>query len=812
MTIHFSHLEKITGGTLLQLGQDDVVRILCIDSRKASAAEGTLFFAIKGERHDGHQYVGTLYAAGVRNFVLEQPVDIDGFPDASILLVPSSIVALQQLASFHRRQFSLPVIGITGSNAKTTIKEWLYQMLSKDKITIKSPGSYNSQIGVPLSVWQIQSHHTLGIFEAGISRPGEMRQLKDVMLPTIGIFTNIGTAHDEGFRTTTEKISEKLILFEDVGTLIYCCDQEAVHAIITGSGIPSLSWGSGSSAAIRVSFDARLCTYQYKNVQYKLELPFADNASRENCLHCVAAMLHLGYDASTIQSRVTGLRSIPMRMELKEGINYCQLIDDSYNNDLGGLEIALQFLANQHQKQLKRVVLSDILESGMAPEALAKRIASLIRQFNIQRFVGIGPVLSRYREFFPPSSEFYNTTEDFLVQFDFGQLSQEIILIKGARAYAFEKIVSRLQRKVHGTVLEIDLNAIVYNLNFFKSKLSNATKVMAMVKAFAYGSGSAEIANLLQYHRVDYLGVAYADEGLELRKNHINLPIMVMNPSEESFDAIIANALEPEVYSLGILRSLCSFLEGRPCNIHLKLDTGMHRLGFDREDLPEALNILNSSTNIKVVSIFSHLAGADDPRHDAFSKQQLRRFMEGADYLTAGLGYKPLYHILNSPGILRLPEMHLDMVRLGIGLYGIDPTVEGSYPLKPVATLRSVVSQVKQIKQGESIGYGRKGVAEKDARIAVIAIGYADGYSRALSNGVGEVLVHGKRAKVIGNVCMDMTMVDVTGIHVNEGDEVILYGKDFPIHKIAESIHTIPYEVLTNTSERVKRVFISDGI
>ncbi|MDH4296864.1 MAG: bifunctional UDP-N-acetylmuramoyl-tripeptide:D-alanyl-D-alanine ligase/alanine racemase, partial [Cyclobacteriaceae bacterium] len=739
--IHFSQLEKITGGTILQIAKDDLINSLCIDSRKATTSAGTLFFAIKGERHDGHQYIGALYEYGVRQFVVEQSVlNLKSLPDANLIQVQSCVAALQQLAGFHRRQFAIPVVGITGSNGKTIIKEWLYQMLSKDRVIVKNPGSYNSQIGVPLSVWQIQSYHSLGIFEAGISKPGEMAKLKEIMRPTIGIFTNIGSAHNEGFQNQAQKISEKLKLFEDTEILIYCRDHESIHTNIAKTGIHTLSWGSSTLASVQTSFHGSLCTLQYKNQLHTLNLPFLDSASRENCLHCITAMLHMGYGMMEIQNRVNGLRAIPMRMELKESINQCQLIDDSYNNDLGGLEIALQFLTNQHQKKNKRLILSDILESGLEDEELAGRVASLVNQNLVQNFVGIGPVLNRFKHFFAPTSAFFPTTEDFLNKFDLNQLQQEIILVKGARVYGFERIIRRLQRKVHGTVMEIDLGALVHNLNFFKSKASPTTKVMVMVKAFAYGSGSTEIANILQYHKADYLGVAYADEGIELRMNNIALPIMVMNPSHESFDAILNYNLEPEIYSLPILRSWINFLAGRSCRIHIKLDTGMHRLGFDAEDIQEVINLLSANTNIGVASIFSHLAGADDSRHDSFSKKQLRIFMQEADEISYGLGYKPLYHILNSSGILRLPEMQLDMVRLGIGLYGVDPTGDGLGPLRPVATLKTLISQIKRIKRGETIGYGRKGLAEQDSRIAVIAIGYADGYSRAFSDGVGEVL------------------------------------------------------------------------
>lgn len=813
MPILFSALAEITGGRNLLLSRDSFIFSLCIDSRKATDAPGTLFLAIKGERNDGHLYIHTLYSLGVRQFVVERPIaDLDLLNEANIIMVESGISALQKLVSVHRSQFSIPIIGITGSNGKTIIKEWLYQMLSRDQVVVKNPGSYNSQVGVPLSVWQLQPYHQLGIFEAGISRPGEMERLERVIQPTLGIFTNIGSSHSEGFASQEQKILEKLKLFKGVELLIYCKDHDAIDKTISQLDIKTFSWGMNPRSDVVVEFNNGTCVIGYENVMYNLDLPFSDKASRENCLHCVVLMLKTGYSIRQIQEKIAGLRSVPMRMELKEGINHCQLIDDSYNNDLGGLALALQFLANQHQKPRKRLILSDILESGLENEELVKQIASLAFQNNVHHFVGIGPVLSDYRYLFPESSTFYLSTKDFLDRFDFSALHQEIILVKGARAFEFEKIVNHLQRKVHSTVMEIDLDSLVHNLNYFKARLRTSTKIMVMVKAFAYGSGSTEIANVLQYHKIDYLGVAYADEGVELRKNNIKVPIMVMNPSEESFEAIISHSLEPEIYSFRIFRALLRYLNGSPCRIHLKLDTGMHRLGFEERDISELIRVLVLNQNIQVASIFSHLAGADESRHDTFSREQSERFIIWADQIASALGYRPLYHILNSPGILRLPELQLDMVRLGIGLYGVDPTSEGYNQLQPVATLKTIISQIKHIKQGESIGYGRKGVAQKDSKIATIAIGYADGFSRAFSQGVGEVMIRGKRAKVIGNVCMDMTMADVTEIEANEGDEVILFGKQFPIQEIASKIKTIPYEILTSTSERVKRVFVAEGI
>jgi alanine racemase len=547
-----------------------------------------------------------------------------------------------------------------------------------------------------------------------------------------------------------------------------------------------------------------------KNGEFNIMPPFSDSASVENLFHCITLMIYFKYKGKVIQERIQTLRVVSMRLELKDGISHCQIIDDSYNNDLGGLQISLDFLKNQKQKLRKRVILSDMLQTGLSGEESVGKIASLINSVGIDSFIGIGPLLQGNKHLFSGDASFYETTDNFLNGFKSDQYHDEVILVKGARTFQFERIVNKLQRKHHGTVMEIDLESLVYNLNFFKAKLPN-TKLMVMVKAFAYGSGSTEVANVLQYHRVDYLGVAYVDEGIDLRRNNIKLPIMVMNPSEESYEQLLSYNLEPEVYSFGMLKSLIKFLRGKECRVHVKLDTGMHRLGFVEDDINDLLELLKVNKNLHVASIFSHLAAADESQHDDFSMHQGAIFKKCADMISATLTYKPLYHILNSSGILRMPQFHFDMVRLGIGLFGVDPAALQTN-LKPVATLKTIISQIKHVPKGESIGYGRMGNATQDISIATIAIGYADGFSRAFSLGKGEVLIRGMRAPVIGNVCMDMTMVDVTGIPASEGDEVIIFGESLSIQELAKRIGTIPYEILTNTSERVKRVFVALGI
>lgn len=807
----FSELEKISGGKTLRIFQDLPVQNLVIDSRKAIVGNSSVFFAIAGSRNDGHAYIKDLYSSGVRQFVVERSLDLREIPEANVLLVNSATHALQDVVCAHRVQFKYPVIGITGSNGKTIVKEWLYQLLAPEYKIVKNPASYNSQVGVPLSVWAMQSFHQLGIFEAGISKPNEMDRLEKVIQPTIGIFTNIGTAHDEGFHDQNQKVREKLSLFLHSKVLIYCSDHSEINAAVQKEKITAFTWGKKGD--IKVEGQLGSFRVNYKEKDFNILLPFTDRASTENVFHCVALMLHFDYTPETIQKRISELRSVPMRLELKEGINNCQVIDDTYNNDIGGLQISLDFLASQ-QKKLKTVILSDVLQSGMSSEEIADTVVPMLQKTGVSKFFGIGGILVSQKQKFSgiATSSFFLTTEDFVQNFDFNSFDNETILVKGARIFQFEKIVQKLQRKAHGTVMQIDLGKMVHNLNFFKSKLKPNVKMMAMVKAFAYGSGSEEVANLLQYHRVDYLGVAYADEGVELRKKNISLPMMVMNPTEESFELILANNLEPAIYSLKMLRALEAFLNGRRVRIHVEVETGMHRLGLNERELDEILVILKSSKNIEVASVFSHLAGSDESMHDGYSKEQFERYQRFYEKISTRLGTKPLRHILNSAGILRLPDFQMDMVRLGIGLYGVDPTVEKFTELQQVATLKTVISQIKMISKGESVGYGRRGMAERELTIATVAIGYADGFSRSFSRGKGFVLVNGKKAPVIGNVCMDMTMIDITGIPAREGDEVIIFGEGLSIHEVAAQIDTIPYEILTNTSARVKRVFVSEGI
>jgi alanine racemase len=823
----FLQAANICNGKVINFQNDFPVRHLLTDSRKAIVSDASLFFAINGEHHNGHQFLKELYKKGIKQFVVERDAQISKsmFPTANIIEVKSSVLALQQLAAHYRSGFKIPIIGITGSNAKTIIKEWLSQLLSKDFNIVRSPKSYNSQIGVPLSVWQMNPNHNLAIFEAGISKPKEMELLQKVIKPTIGIFTNIGTAHSEGFESDVQKITEKLKLFKDSELLFYCKDHILVDEIIKNtykSNLPRLfSWSKiDENADLKIDIIRRdlhetiiefsSCHAAYHQKYAVFKIPFTDDASIENIIHCICVMIFLKVDAAEIQNRIRLLKPISMRLELKEGINACAIIDDTYNNDLAGLKLALDFLTQHKPQSKKTIILSDVLEAGVPDADLYQYIADLLAAKEIDRLIGIGEKISSHKILFHKSARFFLNTDAFLEKLDKKNFNNEIILIKGARKFGFEKIVASLEQRVHGTVLEINLDALSHNLNFYRNKLKNGAKIMCMVKSHAYGAGILEVAHLLQFHRVDYLSVAYVDEGVLLRENGISLPIMVLNPSPQTFDKLSLYQLEPEIYSLGMLNSYLEYIDNKPAVIHLALDTGMHRLGFVEQDLDEMINIIRSKNNLKIASIFSHLVGADEDKFNHFSQEQINLFQEMATKIESGLGYKTIKHILNSAGIVRFPKAQFDMVRLGIGLYGIEATGAEQEGLQTVGTLKTIISQIKEIKKGETVGYSRKGKANNDITIATIAIGYGDGFNRKFSNGVGHVLIKGQAAPIIGNVCMDMCMVDITNIDAKEGDEVIIFGKDLSINQLADAIDTIPYEILTNVSERVKRVFYSE--
>lgn len=801
---------------------------ILIDSRRLISAKHCVFFALVSKRNDGHKYIAELYQKGIRNFVVsKRSKEQEEFKKANFILVKSTLSALQSICAHRRKQFNIPVIGITGSNGKTIVKEWLYQLLNEDKNVIRSPKSYNSQIGVPLSVWQMNASHEIGIFEAGISEPYEMEKLQAIIKPTIGIFTNVGHAHDEGFINHEQKAGEKLKLFIRVQTLIYCLDHPKIQGVIIRSGIlenvKPFTWSTKVKADLFISkiekeSSGTQITGKYKDEVKKFYIPFSDNASIENAIHCWATMLHLGYDMTTVAKRMEKLNPIAMRLELKEGINNCSIINDSYNSDINSIRIALDFLSLQKQHKKKTLILSDILQSGRNEIELYNYINELLENNKVSKIIGIGSSISSQSERFNIEKYFYPSTEDFLHKHPFASFNNESILLKGARVFEFEQISKALQQKAHETVLEINLNSVVHNLNYYRTKLKNPkTKIMAMVKAFSYGSGSFEIANLLQYHNVDYLTVAYSDEGVELRKAGIKTPIMVMNPDAQGFDAMIKHNLEPEIYSFRILDLLEKSIrkniipDNKPIKIHIKLDTGMHRLGFNESELGELIDRMTNNKSLYVQSIFSHLAASENPEHDDFTRLQISRFKSMSDTILKKADDHPiLLHILNSAGISRFPEAQFDMVRLGISMYGVAMNPNEQKMLETVTTMKSSISQVKHIKVGDTIGYNRSGIVEKDMSIAIVPVGYADGLSRLLGNGNGKLFVNGEFAPFIGNISMDMCMIDITNILAKEGDTVIIFGKEHPIAEMAKDMQTIPYEILTGISRRVKRIYYQE--
>ncbi len=800
------------------------IRDILIDSRKLISPDQCLFFALSSKKNDGHKYIPELYYKGLRDFIVSKvPTDSESYPEANFILVKNTLHALQALARAHREKFEIPVIGITGSNGKTVVKEWLYQLLSKDKKTIRSPKSYNSQIGVPLSVWQIDNPYEIAIFEAGISEPDEMVRLETIIRPTIGIFTNIGEAHGENFMSLQQKVGEKLYLFTHVQHLIYCLDHPEVREVIIRSGISknikTFTWSFKQDADLFIrkvdkeNSHSTVISALYKGKEIAIKIPYTDAASIENAIHCWAAMLLLGYSQDQLLQRFETLQPIAMRLELKDGINHCTIINDSYNSDINSLSIAIDFLRQQANHKKKTIIISDILQSGKDENELYGDIAGILHNKKIDRLIGIGPAISRQAEKFSMEKAFYQNTEEFLQRFSFTAFNNEVILLKGARVFEFELISQALQQKTHETVLEINLNALENNLNYYRTLLKPDTKIMAMVKAFSYGIGSFEIANALQFNLIDYLAVAYADEGIELRKAGITVPILVMNPDEESFDAIIQHNLEPEIYNHRILEILERAIKknilpkNKPVKIHIKVDTGMHRLGFLEDDLPSLIEKLLANRMIYVQSVFSHLAASEDPSEEKFTRRQIEVFERMSDQIISHSDHPVMRHILNSAGITRYPEAQYNMVRLGISLYGIASLEDEQPRLQPVARLKSTISQVKTISAGESIGYNRAFKTTRKVRMAIVPIGYADGLSLTLSNGKGHLLVGGKLVPVIGKVCMDMCMLDITGVEAEEGDEVIIFGPERSLKELAREMGTIPYEVLAGLSRRVKRVY-----
>jgi len=799
-------------------GSKIVIGQIVTDSRKIIYGANAAFIALKGPHFNGFHYLQEAYDKQIRVFIVQDQVSDDRqFHDATFIQVNDTMKALQALAAHQRGQYKGQVIGITGSNGKTIIKEWLGQILSMKYPIAKSPKSYNSQVGVPLSVFGISDYHKVAILEAGISKPTEMANLNNIISPNLVIFSNIGTAHQEGFKDIKEKAEEKAILGQGADFIIYRKDHRLVSEILEQKYDSSklICWSEQTGADYSLTVKkgdptSKILLLKPDFTMYTFTCSFTDDASLENIRHVIVGCLTLGLSVTEIQEGLQLLKPLEMRLTIKQGANNSLIIDDTYNNDLEGLKVALDFMQLQRPKRRKILILSDFLQVGAGPK-LYDSVAELINHYNIDFLYGIGNHIQILGNVSNLKSFFYNETEDFIRETDINEFDQDLILITGARKFGFEKIVNHLQQRVHGTTLEINLNALTHNYKFYKQKLDNKTKIMVMVKAFAYGGGPAEIANHLQQLNADYLAVAYTDEGVYLREQGITLPIMIMNPAQESFFQLSKHNLEPVVYSLNHYRQLGKFCEqsNTPLNIHLDLDTGMHRLGISVDEIDE-LTALIHNYKLHIKSLYTHLAGADEQVHEQYSIDQLENFIHMADRISANLEYKPMRHALNSAGIISYPQYQLDMVRLGIGLYGVEVTGKEKRPLLAISTLKTTISQIKQLKRSQTIGYGRKGIMQTDGQVATIAIGYADGYDRRFSNGKGSVMIHGQKAPVIGNVCMDMTMVDITGIEAKEGDEVIIYGEGISLKDLASSIGTIPYELLTNISSRVKRVYYMD--
>ena len=825
-------IEKIT--TLIgarRIGEVDAqIGWLLTDSRSLCFPEETLFFALKSARNDGHKYIEDLYRRGVRNFVVEAKgllefctSGTEHMPDANFLIVPSPLAALQRLAERHRDEFNVPIVGITGSNGKTMVKEWLYQLLLPSQKIVRSPRSYNSQIGVPLSVWLLNERTEIGIFEAGISQPGEMMALRDIIQPTIGVLTSLGAAHQENFRSMEEKCLEKLELMHDTEAMVYCSDNDIVSRCIRRMQYQGekIAWSQCDEQApffvknVENKGQTTRITYIWQQEENTYSIPFIDEASIEDTITCAVVALRLGLTPGQLADRMPKLEPVAMRLEVKEGQRGCLLINDSYNSDINSLDIALDFMNRRESKRMlkKTLILSDMFQTGTTPEALYAQVSDLAVKRGIEKFIGIGPELMAQADKIQVSDkQFFADVPHFLSSDAFTALHNELILLKGARPFGFDLITEQLEQKVHETILEVNLNAVVDNLNYFRSFLKPETKMVCMIKADAYGAGAVEIAKTLQDQRVDYLAVAVADEGVTLRKAGITANIMIMNPEMTAFKTMFDYDLEPEVYSFRLLDALVKAarkegITGWP--VHIKFDTGMHRLGFDPvDDIFKLIDRLKHQTAIIPRSVFSHFVGSDSDGFDEFSARQFALFEEGSQQLQAAFSHKILRHMDNSAGIEHFPERQMDMCRLGIGLYGVDP--RNNRMLSTVSTLKTTILQMRHVPAGETVGYSRKGKIERDSVIAAIPIGYADGLNRGLGNRRCYCLVNGQKAEYVGNICMDVAMIDVTDIPCVEGDQVEIFGEHLPVTELSDVLGTIPYEVLTGVSNRVKRVYFQD--
>ena len=821
MKYTISEINKALGLKSTKINESTIT-ILLTDSRKISNPEETLFFAIQSKTNDGHLYIQDLYIQGVRNFVVSSKrPEWSKLSNANFLVVKDPLMALQKLATYHRQKFQMPVIGITGSNGKTIVKEWLYHLLQSDYNIVRSPRSYNSQTGVPLSVWQLDQSATLGIFEAGISMPDEMEHLESIIHPTIGVFTKLGEAHQENFASLQQKCKEKLELFINSEVIIYNEDNAVLTRCVEDMAMShkTFTWSFKNRenplyiSSVKTEDNKTTIYYSFLGFETSLEIPFIDGASIENAISSLATLLYLRILPEEIKERMAKLEPVAMRLDVREGKNGCILINDTYNSDFNSIKIALEF---QNQRKVdaslkKTLILSDIFQSGLLPKTLYRKVSEIIEENNIDKIIGVGKDISQFSSFFSMEKQFFVTTEDFIKSQIWKEFKNELILVKGSRSFHFEKIIALLEKRVHETVLEVNLDALVHNFNFYKSKVASNVKLISMVKANGYGAGATEIAKTLQYHRCGYLAVAIASEGVALRNEGVNMPIIILNSETYGFEELFHYNLEPEVYNFRILKAFIKEAESRGVTnypIHIKLDTGMHRLGFVRDDIPELIDILRKQKSLYVVSTFSHLAASESWVFDDFTEKQIEIFEELSLQIENKLKYSISRHILNSAGIERFPDKQFNMVRLGIGLYGV--SASGVKGLRNVCTLKTTILQIKTLKENDTVGYGLKEKLDHDAQIATIRIGYAAGLSRQFGNRKGRVLINGEFAPIVGDVCMDLCMVDVTNINAKEGDSVIVFGEDLSVIDLAKSIGTIPYEILTSVSPRVKRVYIKE--
>lgn len=826
MQYTIGEISKILNATLVGPSSDSKVTRLLTDSRSLSFPEETLFFAIVTLHGNGHAYIPELYSRGVRCFVVSSVDAVESCPDANFIVVKDTVAALQSLAARHRSFFDIPVVGITGSDGKTIVKEWLYHLTAGKYLVTRSPRSYNSQIGVPLSVWMLGEESTLGIFEAGISLPHEMEHLQKIIRPTIGILTNISGAHQENFTTMQEKCSDKLSLFKDCDVLIYNGDNPMLVNCVARSmyGTRDIAWSQKDPErplfirSIEKGTDGTIINYRYLSFDNSYRIPFLDDASIEDSINCLAAALYLMIPTDVIAERMAQLEPVAMRLEVKEGRRGCMLINDSYNSDIASLDIALDFMERRCSTQLhlrRTLILGDIKQTGLTIRSLYRTVAQYVEKRGVDRIVGIGKDISSERARFDKldiECYFFPDTDSFMRSPLLSSFSNEAILIKGSRSLHFEQIAEALEEKVHQTILEVNLSSLRDNLNRYRNRLAPGTKTVCMVKASAYGAGALEVGRTLQECKVDYLAVAVADEGAELRSEGITTGIIVMNPEPSSFRTLFANKLEPEVYSFGMLRMLVQ-AAGREgitdYPIHIKIDTGMHRLGFMPDEVPRLIDELKRQDALTPRSVFSHFVGSDSAEFDDFTRRQIARFEGASQMLQEAFPHRILRHICNSAGAERFLDVQYDMVRLGIGLYGISPMGEDA-TLHPISTLKTIILQIHDIPTDETVGYNRRGKLTRPSRIAALPIGYADGLNRKFGNGNGYCIINGKQARYVGNICMDVCMVDVTDIDCKEGDEVEIFGKNLPVLRLAEWIDTIPYEILTSISTRIKRVYYSD--